>query len=146
MATVKENTLVRNPESGRVCVINAGDDIPDWAVQLVPEHLVDGDLPEADQADGDAGEYLGQTAADLKAEAARRNIAREAAGLDLLPVKGTKAVVAAALAEDDAAEYDREVADEPSSEGDGESDGEKSDADADGADEDDDTSSDSAGD
>lgn len=47
MATVSQNTLVRKPDTGEVVVLNAGEDVPEWAVSQVGGHLT-GDEPEVE--------------------------------------------------------------------------------------------------
>ena len=41
MATVKANVLVRDPKTGAVTVITAGEEIPRWAKPQVGAHLIE---------------------------------------------------------------------------------------------------------
>ncbi|WP_346007460.1 SAP domain-containing protein [Janibacter terrae] len=93
MATVSQNTLVRKSDTGEVVVLNAGEEVPEWAVSQVGDHLVDAD----DQ--GEEGGYESMTVADLRAEIESRNEGREEA--DLVPSDGRKADLVAALNADD---------------------------------------------
>ncbi|MGW5556860.1 hypothetical protein ACWER9_06510 [Micromonospora sp. NPDC003944] len=42
MATLRESTHVRHPETGELAFLIAGGDVPEWASPLVGEHLIDG--------------------------------------------------------------------------------------------------------
>ena len=39
------NTVVTHPDTGAPVVLRAGEDVPDWAVPLVGDHLVDKPKP-----------------------------------------------------------------------------------------------------
>ena len=47
MGRLIANTLVRKPDTGEVVVLNAGEDVPKWAVSQVGGHLT-GDEPEVE--------------------------------------------------------------------------------------------------
>lgn len=95
MATLTQNTLVRKPDTGEVVVLNAGEDVPEWAVSQVGGHLT------SDEVDDNGGEgvYESMTVADLRAEIESRNEGREEE--NLIPSDGKKADLVAALAADD---------------------------------------------
>ena len=95
MATLTQNTLVRKPDTGEVVVLNAGEDVPEWAVSQVGSHLTS---DEGDDSGGEDG-YESMTVADLRAEIESRNEGREEE--DLIPSDGKKADLVAALAADD---------------------------------------------
>lgn len=95
MATLTQNTLVRKPDTGEVVVLNAGEDVPEWAVSQVGSHLTS---DEVDDNVEDGG-YESMTVADLRAEIESRNEGREEG--DLIPSDGKKADLVAALAADD---------------------------------------------
>lgn len=95
MATLTQNTLVRKPDTGEVVVLNAGEDVPEWAVSQVGSHLTS---DEVDDNVEDGG-YESMTVADLRAEIESRNEGREEE--DLIPSDGKKADLVAALAADD---------------------------------------------
>lgn len=94
MATLTQNTLVRKPDTGEVVVLNAGEDVPEWAVSQVGDHIV-----SADDDNGGEGGYESMTVADLRAEIESRNEGREEE--DLIPSDGKKADLVAALSADD---------------------------------------------
>lgn len=61
MATVKQNTLVRKPDTGEVVVLNAGEDVPEWAVSQVGDHLTSESVDEpevevSEEAEPEGGE------------------------------------------------------------------------------------------
>ncbi|MGO1562617.1 MAG: SAP domain-containing protein [Actinomycetaceae bacterium] len=89
---VNANVLLREPKSGAVTVVNAGEEVPEWAERLIGDHLVDSTEPEADG-------YGALTVADLRGEIEQRNEGREEA--DLIPSDGKKADLIAALEADD---------------------------------------------
>lgn len=43
MAKINASTILRHPESGEVISLAEGADVPDWAADLIGDHLVDGD-------------------------------------------------------------------------------------------------------
>lgn len=94
MGRLIANTLVRMPDTGEIVVLNAGEDVPEWALSLVGDHIVDAD----DDNDAEDG-YESMTVADLRAEIESRNEGREEA--DLIPSDGKKADLVAALDADD---------------------------------------------
>lgn len=59
--TLIANTLVQDPDSGKLVSLWAGEPVPTWATALVGEHLIDGKAPagdgveDADEASDDAG-------------------------------------------------------------------------------------------
>lgn len=42
MPKLTDNTVVVNPQTGEPALLAAGGDVPDWAVDLVGDHLLDG--------------------------------------------------------------------------------------------------------
>lgn len=94
MATLTQNTLVRVPDTGEIVVLNAGEDVPEWALSLVGDHIV-----STDDDNGGEGGYESMTVADLRAEIESRNEGREE--VDLIPSDGKKADLVAALDADD---------------------------------------------
>ena len=65
MATLTQNTLVRKPDTGEVVALNAGEDVPEWAVSQVGSHLTS---DEGDDSGGEDG-YESMTVADLRQQA-----------------------------------------------------------------------------
>ena len=78
----------------RSAAFDATGDIP---AEQVPEP---DDARTAEQVDAEQ-EYLAQKVDDLRSEVARRNAERAESGAEPLPTYGTKAELAARLAEDD---------------------------------------------
>lgn len=90
---VNANVLLRDPKSGQVTVVNAGEDVPEWAEGMIGGHLTYGtDEPEADG-------YGDLTVAELRDEIEQRNEGRDEG--DLIPSDGKKADLVAALEADD---------------------------------------------
>jgi hypothetical protein len=40
MATLNSNTIVAHPETGAPTVLLSGDEVPDWAAELIGDHLL----------------------------------------------------------------------------------------------------------
>ena len=108
--------FVSNPETGEALLLVAGDEAPDWAVDVVSNPRVwgdddgSGDAPAADDTGGDdeSGEadagsvYDAFTVADLRDEIRGRNEGREPD--QRVSLDGNKADLVAALEADDAAQ------------------------------------------
>lgn len=45
MAKLNANTVLANPETGRVTVLLAGEDVPKWAEGMVGDHLTKSEKP-----------------------------------------------------------------------------------------------------
>lgn len=89
MVRLTANVILAHPETGVPEILVMGSDLPDWAVGLVGEHVL--------EQDGYSG-----TAAELKAEIEARNAARSE-DLHIVPASGKKADLIAALEADDEA-------------------------------------------
>ena len=46
MPKLKENTLLTKPGTLDLVSISAGEDVPDWAVGLIGDHLVEDEKPK----------------------------------------------------------------------------------------------------
>ena len=46
MPKLKENTLLTRPGTLDLVSLSAGDDVPDWAVGLIGDHLVEDEKPK----------------------------------------------------------------------------------------------------
>lgn len=92
MATVTDNTIVVNPETGAAVVLAAGADVPEWAEDMVGDHLVEV---------GADGDYQAMKVAALKLEIERRNDDRED-DKKIVPDGTKKDDLVAALTKDDA--------------------------------------------
>ena len=46
MPKLKENTLLTKPGTLDLVSLSAGEDVPDWAVGLIGDHLVEGEKPK----------------------------------------------------------------------------------------------------
>ena len=46
MPKLKENTLLTNPGTLDLVSLSAGEDVPDWAVGLIGDHLVEDEKPK----------------------------------------------------------------------------------------------------
>ena len=46
MPKLKENTLLTKPGTLDLVSLSAGEDVPDWAVGLIGDHLVEGGKPK----------------------------------------------------------------------------------------------------
>lgn len=51
MPRLAGNTIVAHPETGAPTVLLAGDEVPDWAEELIGAHLIDG-ASDGEQVDG----------------------------------------------------------------------------------------------
>lgn len=91
MARLSQNTLVRNPETGEISVLNAGTEVPKWAADMVGEHVLDGDT---------GSDYSGMRKAELVKEIKQRNEIRDE--VNHLSTEGTVAELVAVLEADDA--------------------------------------------
>lgn len=119
--TVARTVFVSNPETGEALLLVAGDEAPDWAVDVVSNPRVwgddddgSGDAPAADDTGGDTGGddesgdadagsvYDAFTVADLRDEIRGRNEGREPD--QRVSLDGNKADLVAALEADDAAQ------------------------------------------
>lgn len=88
MGALKYNIAVRNPETYDAVVLLAGEEVPEWATDLVhPDDMESG------------GGYDSLKVDELKALILTRNEGRDDA--DKLPVDGKKADLVAALTADD---------------------------------------------
>ena len=93
MGTLIANTLVRDPQTGEVVVLNKGDEVPEQYAEFVGQHLL---------ADDSGDGWEGKSLADLKAELEARN-AQRAADSQIEPAGKKKSDLVAALVADDAA-------------------------------------------
>jgi hypothetical protein len=68
MATLTENTVIRHPKTGEPTLLAATGELPDWAIGLVGDHLLDhgGKVP----AKGDEVAQLKARIAELEQERA----------------------------------------------------------------------------
>lgn len=46
MPKLKENTLLTKPGTLDLVSLSAGEDVPDWAVGLIGDHLVEDEVPK----------------------------------------------------------------------------------------------------
>ena len=46
MPKLKENTLLTKPGTLDLVSLSAGEDVPDWAVGLIGDHLVEDEMPK----------------------------------------------------------------------------------------------------
>ena len=46
MPKLKENTLLTKPGTHDLVSLSAGEDVPDWAVGLIGDHLVEDEKPK----------------------------------------------------------------------------------------------------
>ena len=76
MAKLTANVLLSHPDSGRVEFLAEGSTLPEWAVGLVGDHVLDEPAESPASAD-EVDPYKGKTKADLKAEIDARNAARD---------------------------------------------------------------------
>ncbi|HEY9265502.1 MAG TPA: hypothetical protein VIQ11_12950 [Mycobacterium sp.] len=53
MATLSGNTILAHPETGIPTVLLAGEDVPDWAEELIGDHLIAKAAEMGTDADGD---------------------------------------------------------------------------------------------
>jgi len=90
MAKLNANTIVTNPDTHEAVVLYQGDAVPEWAADLVGEHL----LRAAEVS------YASKRVADLRDEIESRNEGRDEP--DQIPLDGNKADLVAALEADDA--------------------------------------------
>lgn len=93
MATLARTVIQRHPKTGRVHVLHAGEEVPEWATVTNPAALVSDDDAEGEPGDGDAPDIelqdiLGEPVDDLEDKNVEelKDLLR---GLDL-PVSGTK--------------------------------------------------------
>ncbi|WP_194821300.1 hypothetical protein [Micromonospora sp. S-DT3-3-22] len=56
MRRLTDNTVVRHPETGEPVLLAAGGSLPDWATDLVGDHLLDGAGRPAPSAPGESRE------------------------------------------------------------------------------------------
>ncbi|MFY1588988.1 hypothetical protein ACN267_31360 [Micromonospora sp. WMMD734] len=56
MGRLIDNTVVRHPETGEPVLLAAGGSLPDWATDLVGDHLLDGPGRPAPTAPGESRE------------------------------------------------------------------------------------------
>lgn len=54
MAILSDNTVLAHPETGVPVVLLKGEEVPDWATDLVGDHLIEGGAAEAQSEDSDA--------------------------------------------------------------------------------------------
>ena len=109
--TVARTVFVSNPETGEALLLVAGDEAPDWAVDVVSNPRVWGDDDDTggdtggddESGEADAGSvYDAFTVADLRDEIRGRNEGREPD--QRVSLDGNKADLVAALEADDAAQ------------------------------------------
>lgn len=55
MAKLTGNTIVTHPETNSPVVLLEGADVPDWATDLIDDHLIDGADEESDEIEKPAG-------------------------------------------------------------------------------------------
>jgi hypothetical protein len=90
MATLRANTFVTKPGDFQPTVLFAGDGVPDWAVDLVGEHLLEAgsDVVEAPPAAGKGSgieawrKYAAVVGVDFDADTSREALIEAVAKLD----------------------------------------------------------------
>lgn len=92
---VTANVILRNPKTGAVTVVNAGEEAPGWAESQIGDHLKGEGSTSKDEATGHAALKV----SELREEIERRNEGREE--VDWIPSDGNKADLVAALEADD---------------------------------------------
>jgi hypothetical protein len=82
MAKLTDNTIVVHPETGEPVLLAATGEVPDWAVDLVGDHLLDGPVKRsaksAQPSPGEAAEVAALRARIAELEAAQKSGADDA--------------------------------------------------------------------
>lgn len=91
MAKLIDNTVVVHPKTGEPVLLAATGELPDWAVDLVGDHLLDGPRPKAPSASaGDSAEVarLRARVAELEQQSAERLAGAEPERIEVPPRSG----------------------------------------------------------
>jgi len=52
MPTLSDNTVIAHPDTGAPVALLKGQEVPDWAEELIGDHLIEGEPAPAEKADG----------------------------------------------------------------------------------------------